>query len=133
MSFSYKLLELLKKQAADNNKNGVVGNKGTKIPIIPNVNDNKPNIVNIIFIFFSSQSSKFKVQWFKAQSSEFKVQSSKFKVQWFKVQSSMVQSSNPLLIPFRHFHIRIAYYGEQSSVENLCCPYPLDTAAEFCH
>ena len=52
MSFSYKLLELLKKQAADNNKNGVVGNKGTKIPIIPNVNDNKPNIVNIIFIFF---------------------------------------------------------------------------------
>ena len=51
MSFSYKLLELLKKQAADNNKNGVVGNKGTKIPIIPNVNDNKPNIVNIIFIF----------------------------------------------------------------------------------
>ena len=106
MSFSYKLLELLKKQAADNNKNGVVGNKGTKIPIIPNVNDNKPNIVNIIFIFFSSKSSKFRVQ------------SSK---------------SNPLLIPFRHFHIRIAYYGEQSSVENLCCPYPLDTAAEFCH
>ena len=51
MSLSYKLLELLKKQAADNNKNGVVGNKGTKIPIIPNVNDNKPNIVNIIFIF----------------------------------------------------------------------------------
>ena len=120
MSFSYKLLELLKKQAADNNKNGVVGNKGTKIPIIPNVNDNKPNIVNIIFIFFSSQSSKFKVQWFKAQ--WFKVQSS-------MVQSSMVQSSNPLLIPFRHFHIRIAHYGEQSSVENLCCPYPVDVSA----
>ena len=60
MSFSYKLLELLKKQAADNNKNGVVGNKGTKIPIIPNVNDNKPNIVNIIFIFLvvKVQSSK---------------------------------------------------------------------------
>ena len=74
MSFSYKLLELLKKQAADNNKNGVVGNKGTKIPIIPNVNDNKPNIVNIIFIFLvvKVQSSKFKAQWFKAQ--------------WFKVQ-----------------------------------------------
>ena len=64
MSFSYKLLELLKKQAADNNKNGVVGNKGTKIPIIPNVNDNKPNIVNIIFIFLvvKVQSSEFKVQ-----------------------------------------------------------------------
>ena len=55
MSFSYKHLELLKKQAADNNKNGVVGNKGTKIPIIPTVNDNKPNIVNIIFIFFSNE------------------------------------------------------------------------------
>ena len=109
MSFSYKLLELLKKQAADNNKNGVVGNKGTKIPIIPNVNDNKPNIVHIIFIFFSRQSSM--------------------------VQSSRVQSSksNPLLLPFRHFHIRITHSGEQSSVENLCCPYPLDTAAEFCH
>ena len=71
MSFSYKHLELLKKQAADNNKNGVVGNKGTKIPIIPNINDNKPNIVNIIFIFLVV----------KVQSSKFKVQSSKFKVQ----------------------------------------------------
>ena len=133
MSFSYKLLELLKKQAADNNKNGVVGNKGTKIPIIPNVNDNKPNIVNIIFIFLvvKVQSSKFKVQSSMVQSS--KLNGSKLKAQWFKVQSSMVQSSNPLLIPFRHFHIRIAHYGEQSAVENLCCPYPLDTAAEFCH
>ena len=73
MSLSYKLLELLKKQAADNNKNGVVGNKGTKIPIIPNVNDNKPNIVNIIFIFLV-----VKVQWFKVQSSEFKVQNQIF-------------------------------------------------------
>ena len=51
MSFSYNDLELLKKQAAANNKKGVVGNNGTKIPIIPNVNDNKPNIVNIVFIF----------------------------------------------------------------------------------
>ena len=51
MSFSYNDFELLKKQAAANNKKGVVGNNGTKIPIIPNVNDNKPNIVNIIFIF----------------------------------------------------------------------------------
>ena len=81
MSFSYKLLELLKKQAADNNKNGVVGNKGTKIPIIPNVNDNKPNIVNIIFIFLVV----------KVQSS--KLNGSKLKAQWFKAQSSMVQSS----------------------------------------
>ena len=102
MSFSYKLLELLKKQAADNNKNGVVGNKGTKIPIIPNINDNKPNIVNIIFIFFSSKSSKFRVQ------------SSK---------------SNLLLIPFRNFHIQIAHNSEQSSVKNLCCPYPVDVSA----
>ena len=123
MSFSYKLLELLKKQAADNNKNGVVGNKGTKIPIIPNVNDNKPNIVNIIFIFLVV----------KVQSSKFKVQSSKLNGSKLNGSKSMVQSSNPLLIPFRHFHIRIAHYGEQSSVENLCCPYPLDTAAEFCH
>ena len=85
MSFSYNDFELLKKQAAANNKKGVVGNNGTKIPIIPNVNDNKPNIVNIIFIFLvvKVQSSKFKVQ-----SSKFRVQSSKF-----KAQSSMVQSS----------------------------------------
>ena len=55
MSFSYNDFELLKKQAAANNKKGVVGNNGTKIPIIPNVNDNKPNIVNIIFIFFSDE------------------------------------------------------------------------------
>ena len=85
MSFSYKLLELLKKQAADNNKNGVVGNKGTKIPIIPNVNDNKPNIVNIIFIFLV------------------------VKVQSSMVQSSMVQSSmvqNQILFSF-HFAIFI--------------------------
>ena len=51
MSFSYNDLELLKKQAAASSKNGVVGNNGTKIPMIPNVNDNKPNIVNIVFIF----------------------------------------------------------------------------------
>ena len=50
MSFSYKVLELLKKHHAARSNNGVVGNKGTKIPITPNVNDNKPNIVNIIFI-----------------------------------------------------------------------------------
>ena len=51
MSLSYKVLELLKKHAAANNKNGVVGNNGTKIPMTPNVNDNKPNIANNIFIF----------------------------------------------------------------------------------
>ena len=50
MSFSYKVLELLKKHQAAKSKSGVVGNIGTKIPITPNVNDNKPNIVNIIFI-----------------------------------------------------------------------------------
>ena len=77
MSFLYKDFELLKKQAAANNKKGVVGNKGTKIPMTPNVNDNNPNIVNIIFIFLvvKVQSSKF-----KAQSSKFRVQSSKFKI-----------------------------------------------------
>ena len=52
MSLLYKDFELLKKQAAANNKNGVVGNNGTKIPMIPNVNDNKPNNVNSIFIIF---------------------------------------------------------------------------------
>ncbi len=50
MSFSYKVLELLKKHHAAKSKSGVVGNIGTKIPITPNANDNKPNIVNIIFI-----------------------------------------------------------------------------------
>ena len=53
MSFSYNVFELLKKHAAANNKKGVVGNNGTKIPMTPNVNDNKPNIVNNIFIFNS--------------------------------------------------------------------------------
>ena len=52
MSLLYKDFELLKKQAAANNRNGVVGNNGTKIPMIPNVNDNKPNNVNSIFIIF---------------------------------------------------------------------------------
>ena len=75
MSLSYKVFELLKKHAAANSKKGVVGNNGTKIPMTPNVNDNKPNIVNNIFIFFI-QSSKFRVQ-----SSEFRVQSSEFRVQ----------------------------------------------------
>ena len=53
MSLSYKVLELLKKHAAANNKKGVVGNSGTKIPMTPNANDNNPNIVNIIFILNS--------------------------------------------------------------------------------
>ena len=50
MSFSYKVLELLKKHHAAKSNSGVVGNIGTKNPITPNVNDNKPNIVNKIFI-----------------------------------------------------------------------------------
>ena len=90
MSLSYKVFELLKKHAAANSKKGVVGNNGTKIPMTPNVNDNKPNIVNNIFIFlFKVQSSKFKVQ-----SSEFRVQGSKFKVQSseFRVQSQILFS-----------------------------------------
>ena len=64
MSFSYKVFELLKKHAAANSKKGVVGNNGTKIPMTPNVNDNKPNIVNNIFIFLivSVLHSKFCVQ-----------------------------------------------------------------------
>ena len=96
MSLSYKVFELLKKHAAANSKKGVVGNNGTKIPMTPNVNDNKPNIVNNIFIFFYSkfrvQSSKFRVlrSKFCVQSSEFRVQSSEFRVQSseFCVQSS---------------------------------------------
>ena len=95
MSLSYKVFELLKKHAAANSKKGVVGNNGTKIPMTPNVNDNKPNIVNNIFIFFI-QSSKFRVQ-----SSEFGVQGSK---------------SNPLLIPFRKLHIYDANECEYAAV-----------------
>ena len=56
MSFSYKVLELLKKHQAAKSKSGVVGNIGTKIPITPNVNDNKPNIVNKIFIIILNKS-----------------------------------------------------------------------------
>ena len=56
MSFSYKVLELLKKHHAAKSKSGVVGNIGTKIPITPNVNDNKPNIVNKIFIIILNKS-----------------------------------------------------------------------------
>ena len=56
MSFSYKVLELLKKHQAARSNNGVVGNIGTKIPITPNVKDNKPNIVNIIFIIILNKS-----------------------------------------------------------------------------
>ena len=100
MSLSYKVFELLKKHAAANSKKGVVGNNGTKIPMTPNVNDNKPNIVNNIFIFFYSK--------FKVQSSEFGVQSSEFRVQSSK--------SNPLLIPFRKLHIYNANECEYAAV-----------------
>ena len=102
MSLSYKVFELLKKHAAANSKKGVVGNNGTKIPMTPNVNDNKPNIVNNIFIFFI-QSSKFRVQ-----SSEFRVRSSEFRVQSSK--------SNPLLVPFRKLHIYDANECEYAAV-----------------
>ena len=104
MSWSYKVFELLKKHAAANSKKGVVGNNGTKIPMTPNVNDNKPNIVNNIFIFL-----------LKVQSSEFRVLRSKFRVQSseFKVQSS---KSNPLLIPFRKLHIYDANECEYAAV-----------------
>ena len=105
MSFLYKDFELLKKHAAANNKKGVVGNSGTKIPMTPNVNDNNPNIVNIIFILLIV----------RVQSSEFKVQSSKFRVQSseFKVQSS---KSDLLLIPFRELHIYDANECEEASI-----------------
>ena len=56
MSFSYKVLELLKKHHAAKSNSGVVGNIGTKIPITPNVNDNKPNIVNKNFIIILNKS-----------------------------------------------------------------------------
>ena len=100
MSLSYKVFELLKKHAAANSKKGVVGNNGTKIPMTPNVNDNKPNIVNNIFIFFYSK--------FKVQSSEFRVQSSEFRVQSSK--------SNPLLVPFCELHIYDANECEYAAV-----------------
>ena len=61
MSFSYKVLELLKKHQAAKSNNGVVGNIGTKIPITPNVNDNKPNIVNIIFIIILNKIRRVNV------------------------------------------------------------------------
>ena len=98
MSFSYKLLELLKKQAADNNKNGVVGNKGTKIPIIPNVNDNKPNIVNIIFIFFSSQSSKLNGSKFKSSSHSISPFSYTYSILW----RAVLRRESLLSIPIGH-------------------------------
>ena len=100
MSLSYKVFELLKKHAAANSKKGVVGNNGTKIPMTPNVNDNKPNIVNNIFIFLLKvQSSEFRVR-----SSKFKVQSSKFRVQSseFRVQSSEFRVQSQILFSF-HF------------------------------
>ena len=100
MSLSYKVFELLKKHAAANSKKGVVGNNGTKIPMIPNVNDNKPNIVNNIFIFFYSK--------FRVQSSEFRVLRSKFRV--------LRSKSNPLLIPFRKLHIYNANECEYAAV-----------------
>ena len=41
-SQSYARGELRKNKAADNNKNGVVGNMGRKIPITPNISERKP-------------------------------------------------------------------------------------------
>lgn len=44
------LFELFINSAADSSTNGVVGNPGTTIPIIPNVNEISPSITNSIFI-----------------------------------------------------------------------------------
>ena len=43
----YNLGELRKYRVADNNKKGVVGRIGKKIPIIPKANDRLPNIINM--------------------------------------------------------------------------------------
>lgn len=52
MSLSYNFFELLKKHQADKSNNGVVGNKGKKIPMTPNTSDMIPNNVKNIFISF---------------------------------------------------------------------------------
>ncbi len=48
MSQLYSRGELRQKQVADNNKNGVVGNKGRTIPKIPSDSDVRPMEVNTI-------------------------------------------------------------------------------------
>ena len=50
MSHSYNLGEVRKNIAADKSRNGVVGNNGTTIPIIPNVSDIIPKNVSNAFI-----------------------------------------------------------------------------------
>ena len=61
MSLRYNFSELLKKHHAARSNSGVVGNIGTKIPIIPNVNDNKPNIVNKNFIIILNKIRRVNV------------------------------------------------------------------------
>ena len=46
----YNRGELRKNRAADNNKKGVVGRMGRKIPIIPKTNDKLPNVISNAFI-----------------------------------------------------------------------------------
>ena len=49
MSQLYNLFELFIKSPADNKRNGVVGNKGKKIPNIPNPKDIRPIITRRYF------------------------------------------------------------------------------------
>jgi hypothetical protein len=46
----YSRCELRANKKADNSKNGVVGNKGKKIPKIPSANERKPKEINTYFI-----------------------------------------------------------------------------------
>jgi len=46
----YNLLELLKKQAADRSRKGVVGNSGRKMPIIPAASDVNPAVISMILL-----------------------------------------------------------------------------------
>lgn len=44
------MFELLKKQAAESKRNGVVGRSGTTIPINPRIKDNEPAIISKNFL-----------------------------------------------------------------------------------
>jgi hypothetical protein len=53
---------LLRNNAADRSRNGVVGSTGRKIPIIPNPRAKSPNIVCIILII--GAKDKLKIDYF---------------------------------------------------------------------
>ena len=50
MSHSYSRGELRKYNAAESNRNGVVGSMGTKIPMMPSASDRLPKNAKIYFI-----------------------------------------------------------------------------------